>query len=83
MIRPLILASALLLTAPLTAIAGGDKELGLDEFTKVVKRDDVGEVVQCSIRTYAPPPPTKSRPMMGMGMPGMARPSPPSVRRWS
>ena len=63
-----LVMSAMLLAAPLTADAG---ELSLSEFTKVEKRDDVGEVVRCSIRTYLPPPPPKKNPMAAMGMGGM------------
>jgi len=66
------LVSALALSALLALPAlAGEGELSLSEFTKVEKRADVGEVVRCSIRTYAPPPPPKKRAMPGMGGMGM------------
>lgn len=61
------LVSALVMSVLLGAPAALAGELGLNEFTKVEKRADVGEVVRCSVRTYAPPPPSKMKAMPGMG----------------
>lgn len=77
MLRTPSLISAALLGALLAAAPAFANELKLSEFTKVEKRDDVGEVVRCSIRTYAPPPPSKQKPMGGMmGMMGGGKSKP-------
>ena len=58
---------ALLLAAPTFA---GEGELNLDQFTRAVEKENVGDVLQCSIRYYTAPPPSKD----GMKMLGpMAR----------
>ncbi|MGE0707329.1 MAG: hypothetical protein AB7N76_04735 [Planctomycetota bacterium] len=52
-----LLAALLLVATPATA--GEEKQLPLDQFTRVVERKEAGDVLQCSIRVYSPPPPSK------------------------
>jgi hypothetical protein len=77
-----LLAASMLFAAP--AFADEAKPLNLNEFTRVVQRKSAGEVLQCSIRVYSPPPRTKMGAKMLGPMAGMLRsnkplPTPPKI----